>query len=156
MIICKICNPNLKGNGYCQKHSTSGTNYLDSRTEKKRKNQPKGITTNSEDDWEKDYELFGNYVIGTKPIKHFSEDPLFQEIKSFIRQLLAQQHEKLSKEMANAILMAKEGWIEEGRREIIEEIEKMKEKVRCAACDGAKCEHTQRCQSLSQLLKETN
>ena len=27
MIICKICNPNLIGNGYCGEHSTSGTEY---------------------------------------------------------------------------------------------------------------------------------
>jgi len=36
-IICKICNPTLKGNGYCAKHSTGGTSYienLDKLTEK--------------------------------------------------------------------------------------------------------------------------
>jgi len=28
MIICKICNPTLQGNGYCGEHSTSGFAYL--------------------------------------------------------------------------------------------------------------------------------
>ena len=28
MLICKICNPTLEGNGYCAKHSTSGTGYF--------------------------------------------------------------------------------------------------------------------------------
>ncbi|MFA5197697.1 MAG: hypothetical protein WC437_04750 [Patescibacteria group bacterium] len=27
MIICKICNPQLEGNGYCAEHSTGGTAY---------------------------------------------------------------------------------------------------------------------------------
>ena len=27
LIICKICNPELGGNGYCGQHSTSGTAY---------------------------------------------------------------------------------------------------------------------------------
>ena len=29
MIICKICNPTLEGNGYCAEHSTNGTSYLE-------------------------------------------------------------------------------------------------------------------------------
>lgn len=29
MIICKICNPTLEGNGYCAEHSTSGMAYLE-------------------------------------------------------------------------------------------------------------------------------
>jgi len=47
-IFCKICNKNIQGNGYCAEHSTSGTAYLDTRTTEERNNEPKGITTNSE------------------------------------------------------------------------------------------------------------
>jgi len=33
MVICKICNPTLEGNGYCAEHSTSGSSCLiDTRT----------------------------------------------------------------------------------------------------------------------------
>jgi len=28
-VICKVCNPTKKGNGYCAEHSTSGMAYLE-------------------------------------------------------------------------------------------------------------------------------
>lgn len=34
-----------------------------------------------------------------------------------------------------------------------EEVEKLKERFKCAACDGAKCEHTQCCQALAEIKK---
>ena len=28
MLLCKICNKNFYGNGYCKEHATSGTSYM--------------------------------------------------------------------------------------------------------------------------------
>ena len=36
MIICKICNPNKIGNGYCSKHGTGGVAYLSSNMNKRK------------------------------------------------------------------------------------------------------------------------
>ena len=40
------------------------------------------------------------------------------------------------------------------REETSREIEKLRKRFRCAACDGAKCEHTQGCQILSNILSK--
>ena len=42
---------------------------------------------------------------------------------------------------------------EENDKEWGERIDLIKKRFRCAACDGAKCEHTQGCQALKELLK---
>lgn len=61
-----------------------------------------------------------------------------ENIKSFIRTLLLQAEQKGK---------------EEEQERIMEEIKKIKERFKCAACNGAKCEHTQGCQIINNVLR---
>ena len=44
--------------------------------------------------------------------------------------------------------------LEEQKKKVLEIVEGMKERFKCAACDGAKCEHTLNCQALSTLKEK--
>ena len=43
--------------------------------------------------------------------------------------------------------------LEAQKKETLEKIEEIRKRFRCAACDGAKCEHTLGCQALTELEK---
>jgi len=43
--------------------------------------------------------------------------------------------------------------LESQKKETLEKIEEIRKRFRCAACDGAKCEHTLGCQALTELEK---
>ncbi len=47
---CKICNPKIEGNGYCAKHSTSGTSY----------------TSKHNKEWEKEFDELPKSKLTTK------------------------------------------------------------------------------------------
>lgn len=42
--------------------------------------------------------------------------------------------------------------LEDQKQSLCEEIEKLKDRFHCGACDGARCEHTQCCQALDTVL----
>lgn len=42
---------------------------------------------------------------------------------------------------------------QEMKEEILEKWKKIKERFRCAACDGSDCKHTLGCQALQEILK---
>ena len=95
----------------------------------------------SEENWEKDYDLFGDYIVD--PMKHFSEDPLFQEIRLAIRKYIiqekAQTFQKCKKEMAGILKKIEkdlfnsckvggesvEKWWDKEKEKIQKEIEKL-------------------------------
>lgn len=61
--------------------------------------------------------------------------------------------EELQQKLKSFISSTPKAQKEENDREWKEKIELIKKRFRCAACDGAKCEHTQGCQALKELLK---
>jgi len=67
-----------------------------------------------------------------------------------ISHLLKTQNFSQNMERTRNLLKAQK---EENDKEWGERIDLIKKRFRCAACDGAKCEHTQGCQALKELLK---
>ena len=67
--------------------------------------------------WQKEFDNFGNNP-GT--INFMSLTPREKKIiKKFISTLLEAEHKKGNKELADAIIMAKEGWIFQGKKEMM-------------------------------------
>jgi len=79
MIICKICNPTLEGNGYCAEHSTSGTSYL--------------IMNNKDNIWERLKKEFGIHFKDSPDELQFLEEFIKEEILNILEDLLKQGHE---------------------------------------------------------------
>lgn len=88
MIICKICNPHLEGNGYCTKHSTGGTSYMTSK--------PKNII-----DMEKRFvKLIKKYTHHIQGGEWFELIDGFISLENFITQELKAQREELINEIS--------------------------------------------------------
>ena len=70
-------------------------------------------------------------------------------IKSFLKSKLKEQRE-ISKRTCEDLI---ELTVRKQREELRGKIEKIKERFRCSACDGAKCHHTLGCEALKEVLK---
>ncbi len=79
-----------------------------------------------------------------------------------LQKLLEQQHKELDEKCisygVDKYYRGKQDfktWLSKKQRQIIEEVREEinteKRRFRCAACDGAKCKHTQCCQALKNL-----
>ena len=91
MIICKICNSGLKGNGYCAEHSTSGSEYMTPKT----------------DSWAEIEQVPDVLQLWAKGVM------TDYQVQIFIRSLLRQQREEIVKEVSEplkAVLDYVERW----------------------------------------------
>lgn len=116
------------------------------------------IPTESSSNWMKElekqfYDMFNFIEVQTGESER-------SRLKSFISEKLSE-----SKQEYDALFIKKtreweKGVLEQGRAEerkrMISEIQSVKKRFLCGACNGAKCEHTLGCRALNELLDKLN
>ena len=97
MLICKICNPDLEGNGYCAKHSTSGTEY--NCREPMPKTPPPNKIIGKVEEAIDEYTLGIGEPFGFKP--GIRVEPYFDILLKKILKALATQRKEINKKREN-------------------------------------------------------